>query len=75
MVLYLSNMRKDIDLNKVKEYADNIVNLYEDVDPVKFNEWFSSTGYIEVQDSTEEILANGIVDYYVNDILDNEDDE
>jgi hypothetical protein len=62
-------MNRNINLNKVKEYSNNIIGLYEGVDAEAYNEWFDLEGYLEVTDSTEEVLAQGLVDYYVNDIM------
>ena len=66
-------MNKNIDLNKVKEYADNIVNMYPQADPAAFTAWFKDQGYAEAQDSTEELLAEGLVAYYIDSMAD--DDE
>lgn len=65
-------MNKDINLDKVKEYANNLISLYSDTNAADFNAWFESSGYEEVQDCTEEMIAEGLVQYYMNDIIDNE---
>lgn len=62
-------MNKDIDIRKIKSYADDMLSLYDEASQSKFDEWFNSEGYQEIIDSTEELLGGGLIDHYINNIL------